>query len=310
MLFEEIEVKLGSKNLSVFDYLNSDLDEIVIKKISEKSGIKRLKLADRNEDAVSLVNSLLSRDIKNKLSNCQLIVVVSESKTQRIPPLSSLILNDTDTSQTLVLDLDSGCAGFVQSLQIVESFFLNKSYLDAAIITVDTYSKFIKKSNRSVSPIFGDGSSISFFKNNNRNSILSSIFGTYAEDYKSLVCTSDSAGLDMNGAEVFIFVKSKVIPSIEKAINRFKGKASDIDYFIIHQASKLVIDEIKHHFKIPDDKIFFEVQDTGNLVSTSIPFLLYKLKNKLKNNSKILLSGFGVGLTFSSLVIDYENNYS
>ena len=59
-----------------------------------------------------------------------------------------------------------------------------------------------------------------------------------------------------------------------------------------------------------DEKIFFEIQDTGNLVSTSIPFLLHRVKNKVKNNSKLLFSAFGVGLTFSSLLVDYENNYN
>jgi 3-oxoacyl-[acyl-carrier-protein] synthase-3 len=310
VIFQDISIKLGSNSIKIVDHLSSDIDKDILRRISDKSGIKSLLISKKDEDAVTLVKSLITKSIKDNLSKCQLIIIVSESKTQRIPPISSLILTDVKTEDTLVLDLDSGCAGYVQALQIVDNFFSNKLFVNAAIITVDTYSKFIEKSNRGVAPIFGDGASINFFENNKKSSIISSNFGTFAADYKSLVSNPKSDKLNMNGAEIFFFVKSKVIPSIKETIDNSKIKITEIDYFIIHQASKLVIDEIKRYFKIPHEKIFFEIQDTGNLVSTSIPFLLHRVKNKVKNNSKLLFSAFGVGLTFSSLLVDYENNYN
>lgn len=310
MLFADIDLKLGSDQVNVVEYLDGSIDKSVLNKIIDKSGISSLCLAKGCEDAVVLAKSLLSDHTRSNLSLCQLIVVVSESKIMRVPPLSSLILEEVDISNTFVLDIDSGCAGYVQALQIVENFFTNSSCRKAAIITVDTYSKFIQKSNRSVSPIFGDGASVNFFENNSRNSITSSRFGTFPSQYKSLICSSDTDMLNMNGAEIFIFVKSKVIPSISKTIKNANITIDDIDYFIIHQASSLVIEEIKNHLKIPDDKIFFEIQNTGNLVSTSIPYILYKKKKSIRNNSKILFSAFGVGLTFATMILDYENNYN
>ena len=308
MLFGDISFKLGSNNINVLDYLNNNIDKNILEKIANKSGIFSLNVAQENENSVSLVKSLLTDKVKNNLSKCQLIIVITESKTQRIPPLSSLIFEDVDTSDSLILDLDSGCAGYLQALQVVESFFTNKRFKKASIVTVDTYTKFISMSNRSVSPIFGDGSSINFFHNNDKNSIISSDFGTFGSDYRALVCSAKLNDLNMNGAEIFVFIKSKVIPSIKKTIENSKINISEIDYFIVHQASLLVIDEIKNYFNIPDNKIFFEIQNTGNLVSTSIPYLLSKQKGTLKNNSRILFSAFGVGLTYSNLLVDYENN--
>jgi uncharacterized membrane protein len=123
VIFQDISIKLGSNSIKIVDHLSSDIDKDILRRISDKSGIKSLLISKEDEDAVTLVKSLITKSIKDNLSKCQLIIIVSESKTQRIPPISSLILTDVKTEDTLVLDLDSGCAGYVQALQIVDNLF-------------------------------------------------------------------------------------------------------------------------------------------------------------------------------------------
>ena len=168
MEFESIDYVLGSQKLSV-DELSLKIDISVLEKIKNKSGIESIRICNESEDAIILAQKLLEKKVNvKKILASDLIIVVSESKKLPIPPISSHILYKLGLLEnTIVIDIDSGCAGYVQALQIVDSFFQNSLIKNGTIITTDAYSKYIDKNDRSVSPIFGDGASITFLKNDN-----------------------------------------------------------------------------------------------------------------------------------------------
>jgi 3-oxoacyl-[acyl-carrier-protein] synthase-3 len=306
MEITDIYFNSGSKDLTD-ELLSNKIDSAILKKISEKSGFINRKILGENESHISIIKKLIKEnDLVDQLLSCQVIIVVSETQEASIPPNSSWIFNDIcDFEKTLVLDLNSGCAGYSQALIMMNSFFVsNQSFKYGAILTTDSYSSFINDQNRSVAPIFGDACSISFFHNNNKNSILSFDNGSEFSKMHSLKTKKKYSDLEMNGSDIFLFVKRKVIDSIFKVCEDID--ISEIDKFYVHQASKLVLDEIKKTLKIPSEKIPFINQEIGNTVSTSIPHLL--LKDKFLDNKillkKILISGFGVGLSWSTLLME------
>ena len=305
MKFISIQCNLGSKAVLV-ESLSHKIDPNILKRIQEKSGITCLKICDESEDAISLAQALLiSNEQKNNINLSDLIIVVSESKHSPIPPMSSQILQGFDLSkQKLVLDLDSGCAGYVQALQMVDAFFQNPSYKNACIITTDAYSKYIDYSDRTVAPIFGDGASITFLANAGKKSIKAFNNGSDMTKSVCLEIKKELGGnLKMSGGDIFMFVKKNVPNSVQDCITKANLVKGEIDYFFIHQASRVVLEELRKDLNISDEKAPFLVAETGNLVSTSIPFLLLHNKDKLEHK-KIILTGFGVGLTWATALME------
>lgn len=111
----------------------------------------------------------------------------------------------------------------------------------------------------------------------------------------------------MNGAKVFMFTNLSIPNSIKKILKKQKLEINQIDYYIFHQASKFVLDNLKNSLKIKKNKIYYGLSNLGNTVSSSIPIALAKLIKKkfFKKNKKIILSGFGVGLSWMTLLINW-----
>jgi len=305
MKFISIQCNLGNKEVLI-DSLSNKIDPATLKRIQEKSGITCLKICDETEDAVSLAQVLLESDVqKNNINSSDLIIGVSESKYSFIPPKSSRVPQKFDLSATkLVLDLDSGCAGYVQALQVVDAFFQNPSYKNACIITTDAYSKYIDYADRTVAPIFGDGASITFLANDGKKSIKAFNNGSDMTKSGFLEIKGVSGGnLKMSGGDIFMFVKKNVPNSVHDCLAKANLDKDEIDYFFIHQASRVVLDEIRKDLNISEAKSPFVVANTGNLVSTSLPFLIQQMEDKLEHK-KIILTGFGVGLTWATALME------
>jgi len=307
MKFLSIDCMLGSE-LKTANDLSDHIVISTLKKIEEKSGIINRRVCSELESAASLAKKLLNNiESQKHLNDADLLIVVSESKRSPIPPMSSHILSEFGLKEGLiVLDLDSGCAGYVQALQVVDAFFRNPLIKKALIITTDAYSKLIKSDDRSVAPIFGDGSSFTVLVNDGSNSIKAFHNGTDATKADNLMTNeSSNRSLHMEGAEIFMFVKKYIPPSIRHCLKFSSEEVESIDYFFLHQASLLVMKELREDLCISESKSPFLIANTGNLVSTSIPFVLSQYLDKL-NNKTIVLSGFGVGLTWSTIVMELK----
>jgi 3-oxoacyl-[acyl-carrier-protein] synthase III len=306
MKLQLVQYALGQDVQNTLD-LSPAIDLSTLIKIQRKSGIFSRQICAVHESAISLAKKIIaSPAINETIKELDLIIVVSESKESPVPPISSLILDESGLLDgALVLDLDSGCAGYVQALQMVDAFFQDSRFRKAAIITTDAYSKILNLSDRSVAPIFGDGASISVLSNDGVKSVRSFDNGTDAAKYSYLKTTNGfNRSLEMNGAEIFMFVKARVAKSIRRCVEKGACALGEIDYFFLHQASALVIEELRGELDI-DEKISpFKVSETGNLVSTSIPFALSEYINEVRNK-KIILSGFGVGLTWSTALVEF-----
>ena len=112
----------------------------------------------------------------------------------------------------------------------------------------------------------------------------------------------------MNGADVFFFTLNRVPQTILTNLKKSNLSIKDIDLFIFHQASKLVIDNLSKKLNIPSDKMYNNYNKIGNTVSPTIPIALKEAENKklLKNNDHIMMIGFGVGYSWGSCIIRWK----
>jgi 3-oxoacyl-[acyl-carrier-protein] synthase-3 len=202
-------------------------------------------------------------------------------------------------------------------------------------ITGDTYSSFIDPRDRSTRPIFGDAAAATLITASPWASILDSAFYTdgakfdrfYVEGGASYALkrqkplskrkhfpgyTQDDNKISMDGLGVLSFF-SKVVPeAVNKILTKNQLPIDEVSFFIFHQASKLALDTIQKSLKIPSGKMIIDIEEVGNLVSSSIPVAFSRLMDsqKLKQGQYVLLCGFGVGLSWGCTLVRIEEHFN
>lgn len=333
LIIKHIEYFLPEKVITNADLAkeNPDWD---IEKIEKKSGVKSRHIAEPEQTALDLainaVKKIFSTGYISK-EDIQGIIFCTQSPDYIMPSNSFLIHKHFNFSENVwSFDYDLACSGYIYGLVISRGLLETKMAKNILLITAETYSKYINKKDRSTSVLFGDAASASIISNDTeggmKDLILSSSgekFDTFyipaggcrtPKDIHTKETTVDHSGnvrnlenIHMNGFAVWQFISKKVSEQISKLLARNKLCVNDIDLFVFHQASKLTLDSLIKMLKINNDKVFVNLKDIGNTVSSSIPIALKDAEDngRLKRGDLILLSGFGVGLSWGSIIMKY-----
>lgn len=271
-------------------------------KIEAKTGITKRYISNESETAEKLAVDAVKKIPSNDLSDISLIISVTNTPSISFPSLAHFIHSEISTyEQTHCLGINSGCSGFVDALIVANNFLKADDCKKALIITSDTYSKYIDPLDSSIKTLFSDGASAVIVEKDNSGFVLQEKITSTKKNTEEHLCMKHKNKLidtiKMNGPQVLTFAVGTVLPGIKKLISE------DISYAMLpHQAGKLVLDTFKN--KIPQNiKIYENYQEYGNLVSTSIPNLLFTNPSILKEEKNLIVSGFGVGLSHSSVIL-------
>lgn len=286
---------------------NIDIESLVgwdSKDILKKTGIEKRYIAAINESAETLALKAIKKINLNKIKDCDLILSVSNTQNNDFPTIAHYIYSELGLETKIkCLGFNAGCTGFVDAIELVYSFFQTGFSNKAVIINADTYSKYVHDSDRSTRTIFSDGASITIVsKDIHGFKIKDRSFSSLKSSYEHLIKKefNGKRQIKMNGPKVLQFAMTNVVKDILELIQ------NDEEYILFpHQAGKLVLDVLEK--KLPKNiKIFKNYPKNGNLVSASIPNLIKENFTQL-NNNKIIISGFGVGLSHNALLL--EPNY-
>jgi 3-oxoacyl-[acyl-carrier-protein] synthase-3 len=305
---KNIEFALGKKKEQYSD-LSVENPSWDTKRILNATGIKTRYLS-KDEDIISLslksAKKILKKFQKKKID---FLIFVSQTANIKLPSISCIIQHRLKLRNNIqAFDINMGCSGFVYSLNIAKSLLSQKNISNGLIICADVYTKYIEKNNSACRPIFSDASSSIIVGKCRTLSIKEFDFGTDGSGAFDLYLKDNSKNIYMNGSKVALFTIKRVPISIMKLLKKNKLKIANIDKFIFHQASKFVLNQIYRILKIDKNKIYENYQKYGNTVSSSIPIALKEAANKklIKNNDNVILSGFGVGLSWSSVLIKWK----
>lgn len=286
---------------------NSDLKEkfeIDDTFISEKIGISKVSIKDPKDEASDLCVKAF-RNLEKKINivpdTIECLFVVTQNPDYNIPHTSAIVHGKLDLPESCAcFDISLGCSGYVYGLSVIKSFMIQNQMKNGLLFTADPYSKIINKEDKNTSILFGDGASVTLISSNPIVQIGNFTFGTIGKDYENLICQDDK--LFMNGRAIFNFAARYIPKDIPDLLRKNNLEMDDIDLFIFHQGSKYIVDTITKRLKLDKSKVPFKIDEYGNTISSSIPILLEdELHNpKIKN---MVVSGFGVGLSWSSAVI-------
>ena len=295
------------------DFLSKKFPKWTSEKIFNKTGISERGESSENTTAGDLAISAAKKlfeslQIEKKLID--MLIFVTQSPNQCLPSTSCEIHSKLGLSEKCgAFDLNQGCTGYIYGLNLASSLIDSGSAKYVLLLTGDTYTKLLDKEDPSVNPIFGDGASASLIGpdlNNSEKSISKFEFGTDGSKANFLNC--DFGGLRkrqekwnklyMNGPEIMIFTLRVIPRAIREYLVKYKLKLEEIDLFVLHQANKFILESLHKKTDI-NEKGIICLKKFGNTVSSSIPIALANnIDFKNKQNIKILLVGFGVGLSW------------
>ncbi len=322
------------------DDLARDYKDWDSNKIFQKTGIKERRVSNNIETSLTLSYEAAKKAIlfakENKI-NIDYLVYITQTNDFIFPGNSTLLLNMLGLNGIPSIDINLACSGYIYGLNISYSLIKSNQASNILLITADTYSKIINRYDKSVRTLFGDAATASIITNNlHKNSfnleIIDFMLGSNGEKFDSLyirdggfrhpfnidstIEKSDEKGyirsnsnLFMDGESILNFTIDVVPDNINKLLNKVSLSIDKIKYFILHQANKFILNFIGRKLGI-SEKVIIDLELTGNTTSSSIPILIYNnfQKLNLKSDDYLLLSGFGVGLSWGSTLLKKSNN--
>lgn len=231
-----------------------------------------------------------------------LVVCTQNPDGHGLPHTSAIVHQELGLSQDCaVFDISLGCSGYVYGLSIIQSFMEANRLKNGLLFTADPYSKVMDEDDKKTATLFGDGAAVSWIGRNPRFRTGRFLFGSDGSKNESII-VREQGRLEMNGRAVFTFSVRVVPHNIRNMLELNELSVKQIDLFLLHQGSLHIINTIANALGVPSEVCPFYAAEYGNTVSSSLPMLLHKEFNNTKMNT-VVLSGFGVGLSWASTVL-------
>ncbi len=298
--------QLGANKLTISS-LNKSHPSWNVNEVLKKTGIKKLYLSNEDEDVLNLSIRSCKKSLRNfNKDNIDCVIVVTQTAKRKLPSVSCMIQDQLKLKKSIIaFDIGLGCSGFVYGLSVINSLLGTNTIKAALFVCSDTYSKFINYQNRTCRTIFSDAASSCIVQKNNLRKDLKFSFLTDGSGASDLIEKNNN--IEMKGSNIFHFTSKNIPILFYDILKKNKLNKEDIDQFVFHQASKLVIDKLIKILELDKNKVIANYSLIGNTTSSSIPIALQDLKkrNKLKKNQRVMLVGFGVGLSAAASIISW-----
>ena len=304
---------------------NDELSQIVDTSdewISARTGIKKRHVST-GENASDLA-SKTAEDILKKGNidplSIELIIVATVSADYSTPSTACLVQAKIGAKNAAAFDVTAACSGFVYAVSVADKFIKTGTYKNVLVIGTEVLSKITDWTDRTTCVLFGDGSAGAFLERCETGGIIAEDIGSDGERGMSLTASNilasnafndvekvPSSCIAMDGRAVFQFATRQIPKSIENIIEKTGIDRNEIKYVVPHQANSRIIEIISKKTDIPMDKFYINMENYGNTSSASIPIALNEMveKGMIKRGDKIIITGFGGGLTWGTLLVEW-----
>lgn len=330
---KDIAVFLPEKLLSNA-MLATEFPGISAETIYKQSGIKNRHIAEEattpSDLAFLAAEALFSRSPENRKADIDVLIYCTEGLDYKAPATACLLHQRIGLKPScLALDIPSGCTGFVNGLLVAQSLIGKSGIQNVLLLTAEIPSKVISQQDLHLRMLFGDGACATLISSSDNDKLGHFIFGTDGNGFSALwvehsgmrnpaniewlqdAQKNNPHGLKngrmiMKGDALLHFALTHVPALIKETLEANHTSESEIDLFVLHQASGIILKSLRRKCHIPDEKFFVHLEDCGNTVSSSIPLALYYALKKglISHGSRVMLVGFGVGLSWAATVIE------
>ena len=303
---------------------NNDLAQMVETSdewIRERTGVVKRHIAEEKEDTVTMAAEAARRaleDAEIKAEEIDLIIVATISPTEIMPCVACGVQERLGADNATCFDLNGACTGSLLALNTAQAYLAQSIYQTALVIGAEKLSGLTDWTDRGTCILFGDGAGAVVLKaaENGRYAQITHSIGKRGSALtlksRNQVCyetdpKAKDTYIQMNGKEVFTFAVSKVPEAIKTLLKREEISCEDIRYYLLHQANERIIRSAARRIGDDISKFPMNMAEYGNTSSASLLILLDEVKKsgKLNRGDKLILAGFGGGLTYGASLIEY-----
>ena len=293
--------------------------------IRERTGVVRRHII-REETTVSMASEAGRRALENagiSAEEVDLIIVSTISSNVILPCTACEVQKELGAKHATCFDLSAACTGFVVAYNTASAYLNAGVYHTALIIGSESLSNLTNWKDRGTCILFGDGAGAAVLQKDDTRYYFPV---THSDGSKgaALSCRSryDRSELSpddlpkpdeseylmqMDGREVFMFAVKSVPQAIREVLEKNNVSQEEISYYMLHQANKRIVEAIAKRLDEPMEKFPVNLEEYGNTSSASIPILMDELnrEGRLKKGQKIVLAGFGAGLTWGATIVEW-----
>lgn len=303
-------------------------------RLETRTGVFSRHIASEGETALDFaVRACQQLAVQDQLrpQDIDVVIFCTQSPDYIMPPNSSVLHGQLGlSSRVMAFDITMACSGYIYGLQLADSLIRSGAAQRALLATSDTYSRYIHPGDRATRCLFGDGGAVSIISAADNDSNIRAIrCGSAGRQHEKFIipaggmrrprsettacATVDRSGnvrsaenIKMDGIGVLSFFNGTVPCAIKEILAENDLSLSDIDLFVFHQASQIILDTLRHALEIPQEKMLYDLAEVGNLVSASIPVALKRAfeSGRAKKGQLALLCGFGVGLSWGTALVN------
>lgn len=302
---------------------NDDLSKIMETSdewITSRTGIRERRLA-KEETTASMAAAAAQKAIQDAGLTAQdidLILVGTITADYVTPSVACEIQAAIGAVKAVAFDINAACSGFMFALNTAHAYLQSGLAKTALVLGVETLSKIMDWNDRSTCVLFGDGAGAAVVRAD-ETGLLSFDQGSDGAKGMVLSCparTNNNPLIEtdqqlkyvyMDGQEVYKFAVKIVPDSIQKAVEKAGIGMEDVKYFVLHQANIRILQSVSKRLKVDMDRFPVSLDHCANTSAASVPILLDEMNRKgmLQRGDKIVMSGFGGGLTWGTSVLEW-----
>ncbi len=302
---------------------NDDLSKFVETNdqwIRERTGVARRHIIE-DETTVTMAVEAANRALKDAGVNAidiDLLIVTTASSNVILPCTACEVQKRIKADHATCFDLNAACTGFLFAYNTAQAYIQTNMYKTVLIVGAETLSELLDWTDRGTCILFGDGAGAVVVRAK-EDGFYYGVTHSQGEKGQALTCESRHQKgfgktilerdtlMQMDGQAVFTFAVRNVPKVIKEALDKGNFHPEEIDYYILHQANQRIVEAVAKRLQIDMEKFPMNLQEYGNTSSASIPILLDECKKKglLREGQKIVMAGFGAGLSWGASVLEW-----
>lgn len=317
-------VKISGVGKGIPDYIltNDELATVVETSdewIRTRTGIKtrHISKGESTTDLAIKAAKAALEDAKMQGSQIDLIIVATITPDEIMPSTACMVQEAIGAKGATAFDITAACSGFMFASKIAAQFIQGNLHQNALIIGAEVLSKTLDWQDRATCVLFGDGAGAVIYTKHHKNNILGLYSGSDGEKGACLTLSGRSLSnpyiqkeqatpyMFMDGREVYRFATTIVPQCIHQVLNQAERDLEEVSLFILHQANERIMDSVAKRLGVDSAKFFKNLDKYGNTSAASIPIALSEAKALLKPGDLVVLCGFGGGLTWGSMLVEW-----
>lgn len=312
--------------------LLQEFPEWSVDKVAAKVGVNSRHLAAADETAGDMAEKAarkLFEEYEIDPKSIDFLMLCTQSPDHFLPSTACILQNRLGIPTSAgAFDYNLGCSGCVYGMVMAKGLIESGIAKNVLVLTAETYQKYLHPSDKSNRSIFGDGAAACLISIEGIAKIGNFSLGTDGSGAEHLIVKTGAARckqatgnvvededghqrfddyLYMNGSAIFNFTLDAVPAMMKDILEKNQMGRDEVDYFVFHQANKFMLNTIRKVCILPKDKFYVNLENTGNTVSSTVLIALKDCLDKgtIQPGMKVMISGFGVGLSWGGTILKF-----